>query len=532
MKESGINYFYVDLGLNTGALSAFHIFEDGVGSGISSVLMGQSQYSGGLNYIGPFWSVPGTAFFSGNNATIYNASGLDSIAWTKIIVFERINVDSCVLFDSIQGSSGYRIGITETNKPYFENNAGQPICAASLNNYSSKNAITFTYLPNYLTIGYYNFNSKIVETETFTYPFQVQRSDVQVLGDQFTGYMDYHIHLTQPISPDIQSQLLSGLWVYPTGTGYAITNVCSTGIIGYIDVFVGQTGITGYSTMPGGDEGRDYFTGQFPTSSSTEVLTGYLSTGIYISGVTGVICTPVTGSSTVFFEYLTGYASSFGMEKIQLFTWIEASDVVKTSTSYTPFNDIYNRIAQRQYSGYFINTLYTDTGIPDIFYNGVAINGYGWNISGNYLSITGTETTDTIFFDAIIGNKRTIDVTIDVTGYQLIYSGQELYLNGVNLISGDSFIATGSIISLQNSATGISGTLFEYPVVLAFQTGSFSLWTGLRFWRNTSNEYLNGVRQEEYGMYIEGAIFDMLSGNIFNPSDCITLYDNNGNYWE
>lgn len=532
MKESGINYFFDSLGINTGIFGIFHTFEDGGGSTISSISLGQSQYSATLNDSTNFWTSPGSGFFSGNFAQIGNASGLDSIGWTKIISYERISVDPCILFDSLINGSGYRIGITESNKPYLQSFNQESVIAASLNNYSSKNVITFTYLPNYLTLGYYNFNSNNVETETFAYPFQITRSDYQILGSQFTGYMDYHMHFTQPLSADIQSQLLSGLWAYPTGTGFLITEVCTTGITGFQDVFVGSTGITGYIITPGGDQGRDYFTGQFPTNVSTLNLTGYLSSGLYSSGIAGTICYSITGNPTVLFQYLTGYAASFGMEKIQLFSYIQSTDFIKTSVSYTPFLDIYNKFGYLQYSGYLISNSYTDTGLLDIFMNGVALSNYGWTVTGSYIMVTGSMPSDSIFFDVIYGDKLTIEVDVGITGYNIIYTGQELYINGINIVSGADFISDAGLIYLRSDSTGFSGTLSEYPVVLNYQTGTFSLWTGNRFWRDTSNEYLNGVRQENYSLYTEGAIFDMLSGNRFNPDACSILYDDNGNYWE
>lgn len=531
MKESGVNYFYGNLGLDTGAFAVLYTFESNAGTNIPSVSGGQTGFSGTLNSASSFWVSPGSGFFSGTTLTINNASGLDSTSWTKVFVYEKVNVDPCILFDSIVGTSGYRIGITKANKPYFESINQEPIVAGSLNQYSSKNVVSFTYLPNYLMIGLYNWNSQTVEAETFSYPFQVARSDAQRLGGQFTGYMDMYMHFTTPLSAAVQGQLFSGLFAYPTGIGYQITNVCVTGITGYQNVVVFTTGVTGYTTTPGSDEGQGYYTGAFPTTSTQGVLTGYLSTGLYASGVSGSVCYPVTGAATTLYQLLTGYAASFGMEKIQYFSFIDTADTTKNSVGYTPWDDTYNRIGLRQYSGYFVSPVY-DTGYYDLFLNGVALGGSGWSVTGSYIIITGAAVSDTLTYDLRSGSKQSFQVTGITFAYPFGYTGQELYVNGVNLVSGLDFSRSGTSIVLSGAYTGIVGDIFEYPVFQAPTTGRHTNWTGLRFWRGTSSAYMNGVRQTLDSMYVEGAIYDKLSGTFFNPLACVNIYDNTDLYWE
>jgi hypothetical protein len=136
MKETGINWFYDALDLDTGAFAVFYTFEDGAGTTVSSVPSGQAVYAGELSSATNFWVKPGSGFFSGNSLAITNASGLSAGSWTDIFVYEKVNTDACVLFDSMGAGSGYRIGITKSNKPYFESDNGEPIIGASLNNYS------------------------------------------------------------------------------------------------------------------------------------------------------------------------------------------------------------------------------------------------------------------------------------------------------------------------------------------------------------------------------------------------------------
>ena len=141
-------------------------------------------------------------------------------------------------------------------------------------------------------------------------------------------------------------------------------------------------------------------------------------------------------------------------------------------------------------------------------------------------------TNDLATFDLKSGNKNIFTVTGGLTGFAFSYSGQEIFLNGVNLVSGYDFVLNGGILNLTSQNTGISGYIFEYPIVLTPRTGTSPMITGSLFWRNTSNIYLNGVRQPNYRTYIEGGIFDMLSGQSFNNSNLIELYDNDDFYWE
>lgn len=529
MKESGINYFFGQLGLDTGSFGVFYTFEDGAGNKITSVSGGQSDYSGVLSSISSFWSKPGSGLFSGNTISVSNASGLYSPAWTKIFVYEKINTDELVLFNSLNGLTGCKIGITSTNKPYFETFSTEPVVAVSSNNLSSKNVLSFSYMANFINIGYYNFNSKNVEFESFDYPFQWNQSDDWKLGGG-TGFIDYFIYLNEYQNPQVLSQLFSGFFARPTGIGYDVETTYSSGLSGYQNVFWGETGITGYLLTPGGDEGRDFYTGAFPTSLSQTPLTGYINSGSRSVAVYSQNQISITGDQIVLLELLTGYASSFGMEKVQLFSIVDSSDLMKLSVDRTLFNDIYNKNGLRNYSAYQITPVY-ESGEINLFYNGLAQWHSGWSTSGNYIYLDGSESPDNAYFDVKSGDSRVFTVTGGLLTFPIVYTGQEIYLNGLNLISGYDFNTSGTL-SLTFRNTGFNGYLFEYPIVLSGQTGNFSVRQLAPFSRNTSNLYFNGLRQKNKADYIEGANIDLLSGNFYNYSGVQNIYDNNGDFWE
>lgn len=531
MKESGINYFYNTIGLDTGQFALFYAYEAGAGLNVASISGGQSGYSGTLSSSSTFWAKPGSGFYSGTTLSVNNASGAHSETWTKLFVYEQTQTGALILFDSLTGGSGCRIGINDANRLYFESFNGEPIVAASFTNLSNKNAVAVSYLTNYVTLDYFNVNAQQVESAQYSYPFQVTRSDAWKLGGGAPYYADMAIHLTAFQNPEVVGQLLSGLYARPTGYSYDVTTICTTGVTGYRNVFVGETGTTGQITTPGGDEGRDYYTGAFPLDHTTTYLTGYLSSGIYASGLTGLSCTSTTGAATVLLEYLTGYAAGFGMRKVQLFTPLLSTDIVKASYSYVPFQDIYNENTIANYSGYQMLAEYP-TGLLNVYWNGIAQAGSGWSITGIYLFVSGTQTSDVITLDLKSGDKKMYAVAGGQTGFVFPYSGQEIYLNGVNLVSGYDFLVTGSLLNLTSRNTGINGNIFEYPVVLSGVTGRFTVQVTNPFQRDTSNIYLNGVRQQEAVLYIEGGQYDLLSGQFFNYSGVASVYDGNDLYWE
>lgn len=531
MKESGINYFYDTLGLDTGQFALMYVYEEGAGTNVASVSGGQPEFNGTLSSSTTFWPKPGSGFFSGATLAVNNASGAHSESWTKVFAYEQTQTGGIVLFDSLTGGSGCRIGVNDANRLYFESFNQEPIVATSPINLSSKNAVAVGYFTNYVSLGYLNVNAQIVESAQYSYPFQVTRSDEWKLGGGAPYYSDYHLHISEYQSPEVVGQLLSGLYARPTGYGYPVTTTCVTGVTGYQSVFVGQTGITGYSTTPLGDEGRDYYTGAFPTFHTTIALTGYLSSGFYQSGVYGLACSSVTGAYTAILEYLTGYAASFGMTKMQLFTPLVSTDIVKASYSYAPFSDIYNEPTQRSYSGYLMLAEYP-TGLLSIYWNGLAQAASGWSITGTYLIVSGAQNADTIWLDLKSGDKKQYPVAGGVTGFTFPYSGQEIYFNGVNLVSGYDYVIDDTTLNLTSRNTGVNGDIFEIPIVLNSVTGLFTVQAVSSYQRDTSNVYLNGVRQEEYAFYIEGSRFDLLSGQLYNYSGVNSIYDGNDLHWE
>ena len=527
MKESGINYFLNNLEILPP--SVFYTFEDGAGSKISSVSSGNSMFSGQLSSVGSFWSIPGSGFLHGNNVTISNGTGLNSTTFTHIISYEKTSTGSSILFDTSNYSkSGYVIGLTDSNKLYFQtynNNINQPIVSANYNNLGTKNLIFLSYTTNYVEMGYYNYNSQQFETESFNNNYSLVPSNFATLGSLYTGYLDYYLYFNNFYGLNVLNELASGFYNTPTGLGYIINTITSTGITGYQSINYVQTGITGYATSPATFDGVGDFTGLFPLTSAVVNLTGIIQSGLVLSGVVGIKTINITGGLIELFYTNTGYVQSFGMDDVNFRNTTCSTDIIKLSTSLIPFDNNYNFTLSPVHSGYNISNvapINITTNNICLYDNGLSQYISGWYISNNLLFINGSNLTDNVFFD--IGSPGN-------TGNLISFTGQQIFLNGLNLISGRDFITTAGIISLiNNNPTGI---IFEYPIISTSITGNNNIkYAGNRFSRNSSLIYVNGLRQLNEYDYVEGSSFDILIKNNYNQSNNDIIYDDDNLFWD
>lgn len=529
IKASGINYFYNQIGIPTGLFDVLYTFEEGAGGTMASISGGQSYYTGVLSSVGQFWSKPGSGLFSGNYLTVANGSGLAALSFTHLIAYEQRATGQQVLVNTRVGASGYTIGLTATNRLYFEANNGGEIVAAGYTNLSSKNLVSVSYLNNSVSLGLYNFNAQSFEVETFNYPYGTMRSDAWTIGSGFTGYMDYYLYLEQYASPTLLNRLASGFYNIPTGTGFVLTTICNTGITGYVATPFFLTGITGYNIVNSGTSGVGMFTGLFPATSISIPQTGILLSGTNYVAATGLICNTITGAPATLFNTLTGYALSYGMDKIVVMNYTQSGDILKYGNTTTPNNDLWNKGPTPLISGFDTATFY-QTGQLQLFINGLLQAGYEFYLSQNYLTVTGANVFDTITYDAYSGAQ--IIVTGGAFSFPLLYTGQEVYLNGLNLVSGYDFRVSAGTFTLTGGNTGISGLVIVSPVGLITSTGTFTVLYSGKFNRGSSNLYFNGQRMQLNGDFVEGGTYDMLTSNSYNEYNNSPIYSNGGDNWE
>lgn len=526
MKGSGINYFFNNIGLDTGAFKVLYTFEDGAGDVVSSVPLGQSQYSGVLSSVGTFWSKPGSGFFNGNSLAVSNASGLASTSFVHLFGVRKVNTAGGILFSSQNGNSGYSIGLTDSNRVYLETRNGQEVVTASYTQLAAKDILAVSRVGNSIAFSYYDFNAQSFETEAFTVSLGAMNSDSWTLCPSFTGYLDYYAYFSSFYSPNVLSQIASGFYNTPTGSAYQTTTVCVSVLTGYSGVPFVTTGVVGYQTINSGDGGTAGFGGAFPIATVTVPITSILNSGLFQSGVTGLSCTIYTGDLITLFDTNIGYASGFGMQKALMLRHIESGDIVKFSSN-ALFNPIYNRAVNPLVSGYDMGVAY-DTGQVNLFWNGLFTENTGFSLTGRYLFVANAQLGDIVTYDLFSGVKQ------NLTGdsFALTYTGQEVYLNGLNLVSGLDFTTSGNALYLTPANSGLSGLFMVSPIGLPYVTGELQIITPSTFARNTSNVYLNGVRQQLGQDYVEGGAFDLLLGNDFNENGNTPVYNNNGQHWE
>lgn len=529
IKGSGINYFISEVGVSDLA-RVFYTFESGQ-THVPSVPSGISIYSGLINGdTGIFWSKPGSGLFSGSYLTI-NETGLGTDYFTNLLSFELVNTGKQLLISTLENGSGYEIGLNDAHKLYFRSQSnGSNIYATSNINLSSKNLISIGYLTNNVELGYYNFNSKSFEVESFSQDFgSIRNNNKFVIGSGFTGYIDYFLHFNLLVGADSLGQLASG-WVFiPTGYSYETETICTNKITGYGQTPYLKTGFIGFSGQILSSDGANDFTGAFPTSATGYAITGIVESGYALGPLSVEECIIYTGARISLYDTLTGYASSFGMDKVLEINYLDSADLVKVEKDYTPFNNLYNKSLILIETGFYSQEILS-SGLDNLYLNGVAITNSGVFYSGQIITSNQFSSPDEIFYDTKEGDKK-----IYLTGFNYLafaYSGQQIFLNGQNLVSGDGFIVNGGVLTITGQSTGVSGVVFERPISLSYETGSSYLWTGRKFSRRASLVFLNGIRQELGEDYLEGSNYDLLKGNSFNEYNNNVLYSSEGNFWD
>lgn len=522
MKESGLNYFYQKAEINPSAWEIFYTFENGIGENISSVQNASEIYTGVLSNVGDFWASPGSGFVSGNFINVRNFEEINQQYFTQIFVFEKLTSGRCELFRATEGAD-YSLGITDANKLYFDNGFG--ITAPCQSQLGQKSAVVLRYLPNNIAISYYNPTTSKVETTNTIANFNLANANAATLFSGFTGFVDYYLYISDFIYDNSLESLLSGLFYRKTGEFLPVETICESVITGYQSVEVIKTGITGYKTTVNGSGGIGYFSGEFP-GSEVVGLTGIISRAVVSSGVVGQICYDVTGDLIDSLEWLSGYCASFGMDGYTFLT--NPSGLHLFALNVTPQQNKYNFSLQSTVDG-FVSAEALESGLMNIYLNGLATTSSGYNFAPSFLSFSGADQFDNLTYDLESGTRSVYENTGIIP---IQYVGQSIFLNGVALASGLDFTASESGIELSLENKDISGVVFEYPFAISFASGAENYLITGKFSKNGSVIYVNGIRQKLGVDYVEKSKVDGLGKNLYNSFDNIVIYDGNGLFWE
>lgn len=567
IHPTGIIYFS-ELADATDRLKIFYTYTGTAGSGLYNSVSSNPQYSGSIYGTGNFYSRSGSGFFGGGTTVnINNATGfLSDTSFTMIITYEFSGSNSNnILFSNYSSgangiNSGFVLGTADTQQPYLEYyTPGGPKIVLSENNWGNKSTLLVTKNTNSITLECLDYNSREFESENFFIDdtYFLPASDWKIggignppsyfSGDNFKGYMDTFLYYSPAITSYQKRIIKSGLYSNIGNIISGVTSNTSSGITGYVTglilMFTGYTGQAIHSSS------------YLPALCSGGVIQSYTVSGIsgsvyeqYISGVYGVTTEYYTGYSGNYISDNTEYRKTFKMDVTTYLKDVDNNDLSElyscSGVDKTNFNKslVYDRSL-----GVFIlpdgrnlnNTNFYLNGVGQ-FGSGYSISGNLYNqsvvlsgtyyISGNYLSGSGYAGIDSNIIDVISGDQRSIFSSNLLTSGRLISglnSGYIFFLNGVkiqnNISSGDISYITGNI----------TGSIFSFPLESGW--GYYSGFNNINtsgFSRNTSQLYLNGIRQKKEDDYLEVARISLLN----NPSNYLfkinNIYNNNGLYFE
>lgn len=580
MSTTGINYFINTLNLRNQLQVMYDFKESGV-TAIPSVNLANALYSGTIitNNLNYFWSKSGSGLFSHSLININNVSGLNKPpSWTMSIVYESLTGQHGVLFSSYTAgaiNSGFTIGISNSCQPYIEyyTNSG-PAVWTSNNNYGTKNGILITKSPGQVSVDYLNFNSKILESETFpvsdSYFLWSDRchlggstgSPSYFSGNNFSGYMDNFLFFTPGLTSSQKTAVFSGIYCDYVPPVQQITSGITTAITGYsvqtIPIF---SGITGQA-----NEFYNYLTGSCGNITATYIVTGV--TGIIYDTenlpTVQTIVNYYTGVTGGFLVENTGYSSSFGMDGITYLKNIDNNDLTEffyyPNVNKTNINNnlSWDRINNKYLLG--INNYTTDSlnfyvdsiaqfgsgySVGGNYYNPTAILSGMYFISGIYLSGLYYDNLDTNILDVVNGPRQIVIGANGISGITWSTNNM-IFADGVKLKSGIDFQVNGAqIILLNGNLMGAMGQYWTFPIDAAAQfiSGINNYFnTPSRFARGASQVFMNGLRESLLSNYYTSLnlINDYIEVSKFSPlnntsnfiNQLQTLYFNDNSWIE
>lgn len=559
MASTGFYNYFQKAGLNSGVYNIHFSFNDtGIGGVISSAPQTVGNYTAVLSSIGNFFSSSGSGNFTGQTLSIQNASGLNTASWSQLFIFERATKKGGYLFDSIQAgaiTSGYRIGINDNNKLFFEYYTNQGYTSRTSNvMYGAKNAVAVVKNANAINFACYDFNTQSFNSDAFlvnnTY---LLPSSTAVIGAGLSGYIDEYVYISQTLSPVVLSQLFSGFYSsIQTVTGN-VSGFQTNEITGYLNQITGTTGITGYQISQT-SSGLDPFGDPIYTYTQTPI-TGYFTSGLNVIPLTGLVNHYITGDPFQTYAIDFNFVSGFGLDEVSYKRSIYPTDYSYLKTVSNTGNSSFNRIADYDsVKGQFeLDSVYLPNQVS-IFINGISQINSGYSVTGNFYSngvvvsgdymLTGFLVnstgfylpSDTLIFDVASETQQRVFSTGAISGISeliTINKNQLIFLNGVLLVSGVDYVSDGGGNFKWNSNlfNGASGSLFAFT----YSYGNYSEYVGTpimtginRFSRNTSQFYLNGQRQLFGKDYLENSSIDLIGqSGIFDVSSS-TIYNNDG----
>jgi len=281
----------------------------------------------------------------------------------------------------------------------------------------------------------------------------------------------------------------------------------------------------------------------------TPVYTNYELTGfitgeeVFVPVISG-LCSEETGHYPDYIEVDSGFVSSLGFDSIYSFAGCEN---IIHSESYFYTGSMYSNINLEPYydsvlGGHVINSSHTGSGKNLFFNNGQLMLESGWssyvqagvtkyNIIGNIFLDGDIMRSDNEFADGfdnvvydnsnlISGESTYLTSEFSSTSnfntlFSNNYPDYSIFLNGVKLVSGIDYNSTNILFSIPASSvlTKVNNNYISSAKKYVSGSGnSFSLNLGEVFSNNSSQLYINGLRQLIDSDYVEISRYSILTG--------------------
>jgi len=512
------------------------------------------------------------------------SSGLWADDFSLIFLNKKRSVGKSIIFNCLETGlynnqnvyKGYRLGYTDSNKPFFEYYTDEGLQSFvgdfNLNTYHSLN---FVKTSSSISIGTYDFLGQKNESQSFpiksefmiepdNYYLGHKSSDIPIeyfaVGQTRSGeyLIDEFLYFDRPLyNYDIQiinSGFVANYTQPITGSGVLTSTGVTGSYTGLVSIF---SGITGY-----GVTGTGYITNEMGVQY-TGFLTGALTADISGSGVidlTGIILTPDyflgNGSVMVASGYLkefynsgvcfisnvdnqdiielvleTGGVDSIALSQVGLFDTVKQQFRIFDSNPSCVFLNGQSVVSgQLTNSGSIYSPVYV---LSDDYYN-----------TGSYIDSLGNYAQNDFLITQNVG--QTVNLNYKNFSYSggtaqtftgVMTSNSLVFFNGQKLNSGEYQASGNDLIFSDSLYDGVSGRLLVLDVSGSFQTnsGNFGNITVSQNNPFYSMIFLNGQKLTNGIDYLTISNFSLLnSSGIFKNAKTLVYDDtySQDNFWK